>query len=190
MMHNIQKRVLVLATAVGLLFGMQLANATLVNYIITGDVLDGNGGSNAFGLVAGDTITATGTFDDSPLMSGTGTIDFSSSSSNSMTINAGSQTLFASNDVDYLTGGGPTISLVAFGLTEVDYFATVGTNGATVDFSSFLGATNSFDDIDNFSLFGDWRTTIEITAVPVPAAVWLFGSGLLGLAGFARKKKV
>jgi probable HAF family extracellular repeat protein len=27
------------------------------------------------------------------------------------------------------------------------------------------------------------------TAVPVPAAVWLFGSGLLGLAGVARKKK-
>ena len=27
-----------------------------------------------------------------------------------------------------------------------------------------------------------------ISAVPVPAAVWLFGSGLIGLAGFARKK--
>jgi hypothetical protein len=27
-----------------------------------------------------------------------------------------------------------------------------------------------------------------VTAVPVPAAVWLFGSGLLGLAGIARRK--
>lgn len=27
-------------------------------------------------------------------------------------------------------------------------------------------------------------------AVPVPAAVWLFGSGVLGLAGFVRRKKV
>jgi len=27
------------------------------------------------------------------------------------------------------------------------------------------------------------------TVVPVPAAVWLFGSGLIGLAGFARRKK-
>jgi hypothetical protein len=26
--------------------------------------------------------------------------------------------------------------------------------------------------------------------VPVPAAVWLFGSGLLGLVGVARRKKV
>ena len=28
-----------------------------------------------------------------------------------------------------------------------------------------------------------------LTAVPVPAAVWLFGSGLLGLVGIARRKK-
>lgn len=29
-----------------------------------------------------------------------------------------------------------------------------------------------------------------VSSVPVPAAVWLFGSGLLGLAGLARRKKV
>jgi hypothetical protein len=29
---------------------------------------------------------------------------------------------------------------------------------------------------------------IQLTAVPVPAAVWLFGSGLIGLVGFARRK--
>ena len=28
----------------------------------------------------------------------------------------------------------------------------------------------------------------EVSAVPVPAAVWLFGSGLIGLAGIARRK--
>jgi hypothetical protein len=32
-------------------------------------------------------------------------------------------------------------------------------------------------------------TDIVNTAVPVPAAVWLFGSGLLGLVGVARRKK-
>ncbi len=30
---------------------------------------------------------------------------------------------------------------------------------------------------------------VETSTVPVPAAIWLFGSGLLGLAGLARKKK-
>jgi hypothetical protein len=28
------------------------------------------------------------------------------------------------------------------------------------------------------------------TVVPLPAAAWLFGSGLLGLAGMARRKRV
>ena len=29
---------------------------------------------------------------------------------------------------------------------------------------------------------------VPIRAVPVPAAVWLFGSGLIGLMGIARRK--
>jgi hypothetical protein len=33
----------------------------------------------------------------------------------------------------------------------------------------------------------DWQ--LELTAVPVPAAVWSFGSGLIGLLGVARRKK-
>jgi hypothetical protein len=32
-------------------------------------------------------------------------------------------------------------------------------------------------------------TSFSITAVPIPAAVWLFGSGLLGLIGIARIRK-
>jgi hypothetical protein len=36
---------------------------------------------------------------------------------------------------------------------------------------------------DNISI------TADIAAVPVPAAVWLFGSGLVGLVGVARRKK-
>jgi len=38
-------------------------------------------------------------------------------------------------------------------------------------------------DFDNIS-YAVW----EVSAVPVPAAVWLFGSGLIGLVGLARRK--
>lgn len=46
------------------------------------------------------------------------------------------------------------------------------------------------------SLYGDHRVDpdyasllVRTSAVPVPAAAWLFGSGLLGLVGVARRKK-
>ena len=34
-----------------------------------------------------------------------------------------------------------------------------------------------------------WDITGNVSAIPVPAAVWLFGSGLVGLAGVARRRK-
>jgi len=40
-----------------------------------------------------------------------------------------------------------------------------------------LGTDNSFN----------WSYSIEASAVPVPAAVWLFGSALIGLVSFRRK---
>ena len=40
----------------------------------------------------------------------------------------------------------------------------------------------------NNSLYGWAVQSGDVSAVPVPAAVWLFGSGLLGLAGVARRK--
>ena len=34
-----------------------------------------------------------------------------------------------------------------------------------------------------------FSTYVEVSAVPVPAAVWLFGTALVGLAGFGRRRK-
>ena len=36
---------------------------------------------------------------------------------------------------------------------------------------------------------GDFSGLVGVSSVPVPAAVWLFSSGLIGLAGLARRKK-
>ncbi len=35
----------------------------------------------------------------------------------------------------------------------------------------------------------DFTVDFKVSAVPIPAAAWLFGSGLLGLVGIARRKK-
>ena len=49
------------------------------------------------------------------------------------------------------------------------------------------GATWSFSG-DSPTSYSMTITSTGIPAVPVPAAVWLFGSGLIGLAGVARRK--
>ena len=41
---------------------------------------------------------------------------------------------------------------------------------------------------DRFNFEAIPYTSFSVSAVPVPAAVWLFGSGLLGLIGVARRK--
>jgi len=46
------------------------------------------------------------------------------------------------------------------------------------------GYPNNFTNFDVRVIGGD----VSLTPVPVPAAVWLFGSGLLGLVGMARRK--
>jgi hypothetical protein len=45
------------------------------------------------------------------------------------------------------------------------------------------------DSSGNTTFLGFGRLD-AVSAVPIPAAVWLFGSGLLGLIGIARRKKV
>ncbi|MGB5716109.1 MAG: VPLPA-CTERM sorting domain-containing protein [Gammaproteobacteria bacterium] len=55
-------------------------------------------------------------------------------------------------------------------------------NVSTNDFLTFgmSGGDNSGLLLDN----------VSVNTIPVPAAVWLFGTGLLGLVGLARRKKV
>lgn len=56
-----------------------------------------------------------------------------------------------------------------------------------LEFVSLTGAMDGAAGFDTF--YGPALDDVVVTAVPVPAAVWLFGSGRLGLIGFARKKK-
>jgi len=39
------------------------------------------------------------------------------------------------------------------------------------------------------TILGGGTYTIALATVPIPATIWLFGSGLLGLVGMARRKK-
>jgi hypothetical protein len=87
---------------------------------------------------------------------------------------------------DILTGNFAFEYGVPFSLSS--YLTVAGYNGITVDFDHT--ATLSYFDLpEGASLESGSGHLYATSAVPVPAAVWLFGSGLLGLLGLARRKK-
>ena len=73
-------------------------------------------------------------------------------------------------------------------------FAADRLGGASATFgSSFSQFGQSWMNTSNFSTSNQlsiYAMSQELTAVPVPAAAWLFGSGLLGIVGMARRKKL
>ena len=83
---------------------------------------------------------------------------------------------------------------VRFGPGEQVVYTITGTGLTALDFNVFgepgpgAGNPGPFLSVARFQSTpgggSDW-----VGAVPVPAAVWLFGSGLLGLVGVARRKR-
>jgi len=81
---------------------------------------------------------------------------------------------------------------LSFGLTNINDACTAG-----LPFPVFLGSCeasviNQYAFIDNIHPTANVHNILgnELhSAVPVPAAIWLFGSGLIGLIGIAKRKK-
>lgn len=65
---------------------------------------------------------------------------------------------------------------------SLDIALTIGRGGINLIQGSLEECTGTCQAL----ALGSWTRT---SAVPIPAAVWLFGSGLLGLVGMARRKK-
>jgi len=68
------------------------------------------------------------------------------------------------------------------GIFQGNYAASVSPDGNTI--------TGDWDSgvIPGSGVPGDFMA-VRTSTIPIPAAVWLFGSGLLGLVGIARHKK-
>ena len=83
---------------------------------------------------------------------------------------------FTANPINDLLGINP---LIDEGVTDVDWFAL------GVGQIKFMGVNASDGGIHaEYELI-----SYSVNSVPIPATVWLFGSGLTGLIGIARRKK-
>ncbi len=158
------------------------ANAALVNFSVDGEITDAS--SSYFGLSVGDTITATGQYDDSPIGAGSMFVDFTFTYNN-MEITVGN-TVFT-DEMDVL--GGASLYFLDGNFDGLDYKATTN---AFISYG-YLGRINPetgepLSDFTGKGIAGNWiADSFQVTPVPVPAAVWLFGSGLLLLGGIGRK---
>jgi hypothetical protein len=90
------------------------------------------------------------------------------------------------------SGGAPPgeVSLLVFS----DINATITGFSLTTDLSGLTASNISFTaneisvDYSDLTRSGGQFANLELTLVPIPAAVWLFGSALAGL-GFIRRRK-
>jgi hypothetical protein len=150
-------------------------------------IWDATGLNNAinFGLVVGDVISGTDLIRDSNVI-----FDVSSAtpasdglSFLSGTLNQGpaplavttlNTTMLCSPGVDCIG------NQLSGGYTSTDD----GIAGSPMIDGPFTGLNVNFDIGSGHSL-----TVLSVTSVPLPGAVWLLGSGLLGLIGISRRKK-
>lgn len=162
---------------------MSNASAAIVSGIIEGQVMYADSG-NPFGVSVGDTVTLDYSFDDTGFTGVGFETVFYNDPANDLLFTIGSQSF--TDEEDTAGGVGPLMLFEDGFLTEIKYDTQFGTNGGI--FYSF----GSFFEGGDFgtSMGGDWNlgsVILPITAVPVPAAAWLFASGLLGIIGVARR---
>jgi len=75
----------------------------------------------------------------------------------------------------------------SIGSYHIANYTTEGGYGYYFNGADWLvGAGGEYFNNTSAALYGTWTATV----VPIPATVWLFGSGLLGMIGIARRKKV
>jgi hypothetical protein len=82
-----------------------------------------------------------------------------------------------------IDGGASTFSLSLF----ADEDGTTPLLNTSSDYAGLLLTINLVND--GSSSYGVLVSQANVSPVPVPAAIWLFGSGLLGLAGIKRGKR-
>ena len=172
-------------------FGGGLAAATNTTFQSIGDGLGGGGplvaGQMGFNWNGNTGIPVTAIFDASGFFGSIG------APGTSWTVGAGCAGCATSATADWAFASlGGSVGAVPMAMTTFNTTGTTiptvlplipdGISGSPMTTAPFQGFNANFD-------FTTINASNVITAVPVPAAAWLFGSGLLGLVGVARRRR-
>ena len=202
----------VLISLVLLGFSAPTANAATITYDYVATVTHVSG-SAVSTVSAGDSMSGQISWDLSAVGVGTypesyanaGGFSYSvggvSGSFQSLLVSIFEDTLVVPNTVDqFKISAGSAPGIRSFGLA--DHSGDVFSNGelpfslSLSDFTSSsiviynYGANDLYNlaDGDDYNMFAS-VTALSVSPVPVPAAFWLFGSALIGLVGFGKRRK-
>jgi hypothetical protein len=99
----------------------------------------------------------------------------------------GVQSALASNLLPLWGVTGHTTDTTWFNVSDISENPGSTSSGTFFDLDGFMTYSSNLAGVD--SVFPGIGTALyRVSAVPVPAAAWLFGSGLIGLIGLARRK--
>lgn len=195
--------------AVSVLAAAGAANAATVNFTVAVDSANSGGTFGGSAIPASVSGGGTGSLDTS-----TGILTFTTSNNTSLDLS----TVFSDPAGTDISAASPIVQKYTIATTGAytpivtgsSYVTTACTNAATDTLGSCgsagIGKTNKINALSgSFTTSGGefvvttgaagvltnvaYKLTATAPAVPVPAAAWLFGSGLLGLAGTARRRR-
>lgn len=189
-MFTLRNTVLSLACAIGLI-DIPVAQAAIVNFQFTGTVDFNEIGypDPTYNIDVGQVARVFGQYDNSGITGvGNEYIYFGAGTGNHFTIELAWHTYSEIDDVDWIGGTSPAIGLSSGMFQSFSFYLD-----PTVNIDRFSSQNQQFtlqDDYNN--VYGYWDpATFDVTlsSVPLPPAVGLLGSGLLGLIGVAKFKK-
>ena len=164
------------------------ANSAIITYNLTGTVISP-------GPFLGNTGSGTFSYDDNDI-TGVGVENIDANASLTLNFTIFGQSFTEADDVARISFGAPVLQFNDGALVFLDFYVSELTDGVSDNVVSIdqVGVLNFGFDIRGNSLTpiaGGFETGIFVNdvVVPVPAAFWLFGSGLIGLIGIARRKK-
>ncbi len=104
----------------------------------------------------------------------------------------GGKTYVASFDLAGNQRGGDDTGTVTFGTSTWTYTGLASASPFTLYSLSFLAPITGNYNLSFANAGGDnvgaLLDNVKVTATPIPAAIWLFGSALAGLVGVSRRK--